>query len=206
VDYFLCNSRFTKQRIKQYYNRDAQIIYPPSIPKDEIKFNKNNKRKNFYFAISRLIPYKRFDLAIEACNILKKDLIVAGQGTQEDKLKKMAGESVTFIGSVNDKEKKELYESCRAVFFPAEEDFGIVPIEAMAYGAPVIAYGKGGTTESVIDGETGVLFRKQDIPSIIEAVEKLESLEFDQNKIKKNAQRFSNESFRSKINNLIEKI
>lgn len=206
VDIFVCNSNFTKERIKKFYNLDARVIYPPAILKSEINTQNETGRGNFYFAISRLVHYKRFDLAIEAFNKLGKNLTIAGAGPEEKWLRRIAGPTISFIGAPSDEIKKKLFQTCKAVIFPAEEDFGIVPIEAQAYGAPVIAYGKGGNNETVINGRTGILFGKQEIKSIIESIEKLERIHFTTLDIKRNASRFTNEKFKQNLLKLIDKI
>jgi len=206
VDVFVCNSNFTKDRIKRFYNLDAQVIYPPAILESEINTQNKPERRNFYFAISRLVHYKRFDLAIEAFNKLGKNLTIAGAGPEEKWLRRIAGPTISFVGAPSDKVKKELFQTCRAVIFPAEEDFGIVPIEAQANGTPVIAYGKGGNTETVIDGKTGCLFGKQEIKSIIESVERFEKMRFVESDIKENAVRFTDEKFKKSLLKLIENI
>ncbi len=206
VDIFICNSNFTKDQVKKFYNLNAIVITPPPILKSEINTQNKVERGNFYFAISRLVHYKRFDLAIEACNKLGKDLTIAGAGPEEKWLRRIAGPTISFIGAPSDEVKKELFQTCKAVIFPAEEDFGIVPIEAQANGAPVIAYGKGGNTETVIDGKTGCLFEKQEIKSIMESIGKLEKMQFTESDIVENAVRFTDEKFKKSLLKLIEKI
>lgn len=208
VDLFLCNSNFTKQRIKDFYKIDAKVIYPPAISKDDVdlKEETKNSRGDFYFAISRLVPYKRFDLAIDACNLLQKNLIIAGAGPDEKHLKRIAGRTVTFVGRSDEEMKKKLFQTCKAVIFPSEEDLGIVPIEAQAAGAPVVAYSKGGTRETVIDTKTGALFGKQEIKSIIEAIERLEKSDFSEREIKENSLKFTKEKFEEEILEIIKNL
>lgn len=203
IDYFLTNSNYTKDRIKKYYNRDATVIYPPVSFPEKLK---TNTRKDFYLCLSRLIPYKRIDLAVEACGELGKKLIVAGDGPEMARLKELDGPMVEFVGRVEDKEKFRLLSEAKALIFPADEDFGIVPIEAMASGTPVIAYNKGGIIESVRDGKNGVLFEEQTIPSLKAAIRRFETLKFNRNFIKQSTKRFSKNEFTKKIKGFIEKI
>jgi len=203
VDYFISNSNYTGERITTYYHRKSTVIYPPVEIKPE---GQKTSRKNFYFTISRLIPYKKIDLAIKAANELRVPLIVAGSGPEEKRLKKMASDKIKIIGKITDREKARYYVQAKAVIFPGEEDFGIVPIEAMAAGTPVIAYAKGGAGESVIDGETGILFAEQTIDGLKGAIRKLEKLTFDRGKIIANAKRFSKQEFIAKFKSFIRKI
>ncbi len=146
-DYFIANSMHVAQRIKRYYNRDADVIYPPV----EIKrFNISDTLADYFLIVSAFAPYKRIDIAIEAFNRLGFPLKIVGNGQDEKRLKKIAGRNIEFLGWKSEKEIIELYSMCRALIFPGEEDFGIVPVEAMASGRPVIAFGKGGVLETVI--------------------------------------------------------
>ncbi|MDH4358622.1 MAG: glycosyltransferase [Candidatus Berkelbacteria bacterium] len=210
VDYFISNSSYTGERIATYYKRKSLVIYPPVEinpgDKHPLGWSAAKKKESFYFAISRLIPYKRFDLAIKTANELRIPLIVAGSGPEEGNLKKIAGAKVRFVGKISDREKANYYSQARAVIFPGEEDFGIVPIEAMAVGTPVIAYAKGGAAESVIDGETGVLFSEQTVDSLKEAILKLEKLSLKKEKIINNTKRFSKQEFIKKFKAFVKQI
>jgi len=202
VNYFLANSKNTASRIKKFYNKDATVIYPPvkTIPPLNIK------KGNYYLCLGRLIPYKRFDLAIEAFNMLGHRLIVAGDGPEAAKLKKMARENIQFVGAVNNERKYQLLSGAKALIFPGEEDFGIVPIEAMSQGTPVIAYGKGGALETVVDGKTGVLFNEQSAESIYNAVKKFEKIKFADSDLLKQPEKYSLKRFQKEIREFIEKI
>ena len=203
VDYFITNSNFTKARIKKHYDRDVAVIYPPV--KIDKEFQTTGKR-DYYLCLGRLIPYKRFDLAIEACNELGKKLIIAGEGPEFQKLKGMSNENVRFVGRVDNTKKFQLLANAKAVIFPSEEDFGIVPIESMSQGTPVIAYGKGGALESVIDKKTGILFAKQTISSLKEGMRLLEKTTFDPKIIRKHSLNFSQKRFLNQIKEFVKKI
>ncbi|MGM0568871.1 MAG: glycosyltransferase, partial [Elusimicrobiota bacterium] len=142
VDYFIANSGTTAQRIKKHYKREARVIYPP-VDTDTYT-PANIKKENFYLIVSSLVPYKKVDLAVEAFNKSGRKLRVIGSGPQEEYLKKKAGGNISFYGWLGEEEIKDNYRKCRGLVFPGKEDFGIVPVEAMACGSPVIAYGKGG--------------------------------------------------------------
>jgi len=203
VDYFLTNSNNTKKRIKDFYNREAAVIYPPveiTPPKDRVK------KQEFYLCLGRLIPYKRFDLAISACRKLNRKLIIAGIGPELKSLKKIAANNTEFVGRVNDKQKARLLSRARALIFPSDEDFGIVPVEAMGYGTGVIALGKGGALESVIDGKTGVFFKEQTEESARSAIMEFERLKLDPAFMQNHAKKFSKNRFKSEIKEFIERI
>jgi glycosyltransferase involved in cell wall biosynthesis len=203
VDYFITNSPNSAQRIKKFYNREATVIYPPvCVEKNEIVY----KKANYYLQISRFVAYKRFDLSIKACENLHKKLIIAGSGEEESALRSLAKENTEFVGRVNDKEKIELISKAKAVIFPGEEDFGIVPIEAMALGTPVIGFGRGGTAETVTDGKTGVLFNEQNVESLEKAIERFEKMSFDIKELKSEADKFSLERFKKEILSFVNKI
>lgn len=206
VDYFISNSNYTRNRIEKYYRREATVIYPPV----ETRLAKSDKskaaRENFYFAISRLIPYKKLDLAVRAANELQRELIVAGVGSEFNKLTKLAGPTVKILGRITDPQKLIYYRKARAIIFPAEEDFGIVPIEALAAGCPVIAFSRGGARETVIDGKTGVLFDEQSIDSLKAAVLKFEKMHFSESIMLEHAESFSKERFLREISDFIKKI
>lgn len=202
ADTMVAISSEVQKRIKDYYERESIVIHPPV----DVSFFKKgkDKKKNYFLLVSRLIPYKRVDLAIKAFNKLKKTLYIVGTGSEESKLKKLAGKNIKFLGNVDDKNLKKLYSQARALVFPQEEDFGIVAVEAMATGTPVIAYKKGGALDTLIEGETGTFFEKQDEKMIIEAVKRFEKMSFDEDKLVRQAQKFSKENFEKKIKSLIE--
>jgi len=203
VDYFLTNSRTIQKRIKKVYGRNSTVIYPPV---DLSKNIKNIKKKNYFLTLGRLIPYKRNDLAITACNKTKQNLYVAGDGPEAENLKKIASNYIRFLGRVTSGEKQKILSEAKALLFPAEEDFGIVPVEALSSGTPVIAFGSGGATEYIQDGKNGILFDKQNTESLIGAMKKFEKAKFDKEYIIKSANKFSKERFICEINEFIERI
>ncbi len=201
IDYFIANSEVTKNRIKKYYGRDSVIVHPPV---DTKKFIGNNSAdRSGYILWGRHVPYKRFDLAIEACNRLGAQLTVVGAGIDTERLKKLAGPTITFVGRVSDKELVDLAHSAKAFLFPNEEDFGIVAVEAMAAGLPVIAYKKGGALDIVEDGVTGIFFSEQTVEGLIEAIQKREVTDFSYNTLVQRSKRFDKSLFDTKIRKII---
>ena len=196
VDYFIANSDNVAKRIKKHYRRDSVVIHPPVRCK---LFNIAEEDGDYFLCVSRLQEYKRVDIAIEACNRLGVKLKVVGDGPEFKKYKSMAGSNVELLGRVPDEEVKELYAKCKAFLFPGEEDFGITPLEAMASGRPVIAYGKGGALETVVDGKTGLFFKEQTVESMMEALKKFETMSFDKKVLRKHAEGFDEEVFKAKI-------
>ena len=198
VDYFIANSNEVKNRIEKYYKRDAVVIHPP-VRCD--MFNISDTDGDYYLVLSRLVKYKRFDLAVKACKELNKKLVVIGEGPELENLKKDAegNKNIVFLGRQSDEVVKKYMAECRALLFPGEEDFGIVPVEAQSSGRPVIAYGKGGVLDSVIDGKTGVFFERQTVEDVKNAISKFETMTFDKEEIRKHALKFDEKEFRRKI-------
>ncbi len=205
VDQFVSNSEYIKQRIKKVYNREAVTIYPPVNTGD---FECFHKKENFYFTCSRMVPYKKIDLIVKAFSMMPdKKLVVIGTGPDFEKIKKIATENISLLGYQPFAVLKDHMQRARAFVFAAEEDFGIVPIEAQAAGTPVIAYGRGGVLETVKEGETGIFFKEQNEESLINAVEEFESLEqtFNSLTTSANAERFSSKLFDDKFRLIVEK-
>lgn len=195
VDFFIANSNETKRRVQKFYRRDSTVIYPPVEVKN-IQLSKN-KKKTYYLSVGRLTFSKRIDILIQACNELQAPLTIVGKGREEAYLKSIAGPTIHFAGSVADDELSRLYAEAKALLFCArDEDFGIVPVEAMAHGVPVIAIAEGGVKETVIDGKTGVFFDTADGISVIKAIKRFETLDVDWDKAcRKQAEKFSKEEF-----------
>lgn len=203
VDYFIANSNEVRKRVKKTYNRDAAVIFPPVRTND---FKISNVDGDYYFVVSRLVKYKRFDLAVKACTELNKKLVVIGDGPERKNLEKIAGPTVTFLGRQDDKTVKKYMRECKALLFPGLEDFGIVPVEAQACGRPVICYGKGGVLDTVIDGKTGVYFEKQTVDSLKKAILKFEKTKFNKKEIRNHALDFSEEKFKKSIKDFVDKV
>lgn len=202
-DILIANSKTTQERVKKYYRRDSTVIYPPVALKP---FAGAVNEKGFFLYVGRLAKSKRADLAIEACNQLGKKLKFVGEGKGEEYLRTIATENIEFLGSVSDEELARLYAGATAVLFPADnEDFGIVPVEAMMSGVPVIAHFSGGPMETIVDGETGVFFHDLTTESLIKAMNTFESIRFSPEKIRKHAHKFSSEKFKDNITALIER-
>lgn len=206
VHYFIANSYNVAERIQRIYKRKADVIHPPV---DTSKFSVSNKDSGYYLIVSALVPYKRVDLAIEAFNRNNEKLLVVGTGPEEKRLKQNSKKNIEFLGWQSTENLAQLYAGCRALIFPGIEDFGIVPLEAMASGKPVIAFAKGGALETVVadgDSPTGVFFYEQNADSLIQAIEKSTSIKFDPFTIRKQAEKFDQTVFEQKIVNYINKI
>ena len=208
IDTIIANSKFIARRIKKFWNRDAQVIY---LPVDVSRFNPNDKeREDFYVAFSRLVPYKRIDLAISACKKLGKKLVVIGGGSEMDNLKKLAGnnKNITFLGRASDEVLQDHLQRCKALLFCAEEDFGFVPLEAQACGSPVIAFGRGGALETVVNEKTGLFFEKQETDSLADAIIRFEKLDsegiFKKEEIVTHARSFTEERFQTEFKKAVE--
>jgi len=205
VDEFIANSEYISKRIKRVYGRSSTVIYPP-VRTDHFQFS--DQKEDFYLTVSRLVPYKKVDLIAEAFSKLPNHkLVIIGDGPQMKKVKKISS-NVTNIEVKGYQEfeiVKDHMQRAKGFVFAAEEDFGIVPVEAQACGTPVICFGKGGTLETVKNEKTGVYFQKQTPDSIIKAIEKFEKIDFDYKYIREHSQKFKSEKFRNKIKNLIQK-
>lgn len=208
VDHFIANSKFIARRIKKVYGRDADVIYPPV---DVERFTLNENKENYYFTASRLVPYKRIDLIVEAFSHMPdKKLLVIGDGSEMNKIKSKASKNIEILGYQPNSVMQEHMKNAKAFVFAAEEDFGITPVEAQACGTPVIAYGKGGALETVRplgqNSATGLFFGKQDVTSIVEAVNKFEISisELQPNDCRSNALKFSAQRFKDEMGRYIE--
>src|SRR5438105_1735437 len=198
VDRFMAISRTVAARIRKYYRRDATVVYPP-VNCDAFQLGPI-RVEDYYLIVSRLIPYKRIDLAVDAFTRLGIPLKIVGSGGRDlPALRARAGRNVEFVGGVPDAELKRLYAGCRALVFPGEEDFGIAPLEANASGRPVIAYAGGGALDTVVDGQTGVLFGEQQVESLIGAIRRAEDTDWDSDGLRAHARRFDSQVFRERL-------
>ncbi|KPJ70829.1 hypothetical protein AMJ51_00885 [Microgenomates bacterium DG_75] len=202
-DFYLAISQNVQQRIKKYYGRDSEVIYPP-VDVDQWS-PVSEKAEEYFLVVSRLVTYKRVDLAIEAFNKLELPLKIVGDGREKRKLKRMAGENIEFLGELTGKDLLGYYQRCRAVIFPQEEDFGLVPLEAQASGRPVIAYRKGGALETVIDGKTGLFFAPQTARALIKVIDSLRTVRFKPQAFGQNVVKFSQERFKEEFKETVEK-
>jgi glycosyltransferase involved in cell wall biosynthesis len=203
VDAFVANSHNVAARIRQYYRRDARVVYPP-VDSDGFGPVSEQGPQDFYLMAGELVSYKRPDLAVRTFNALGKRLVVIGGGEMLDALRRQARGNIEFLGPQPFDRLRDHYRRCRALIFPGEEDFGIVPVEAMASGRPVIAFGHGGATETVVDSVTGVLFEKQTLDDLADAVARFEKIEFDPREIARHAHAFGRARFASQMQAAID--
>jgi glycosyltransferase involved in cell wall biosynthesis len=205
VDHFVTISQHTKKRIGKYYRRDSEVIYPPVETR---RFRPSPRQSDFYLVAGATEAYKRVDLAVAAFNTLRRPLIVIGEGPEDRRLRRLAGPTVKLLGMRSDEVLRDHYASCRALIFPGEEDFGIVPVECMASGRPVIAYGRGGALDTVRDGETGLFFREQTVEALADAVLRYERAEgeFSPQRIAEHARAFDREHFKARFGAMVERV
>ncbi|OYD13706.1 glycosyl transferase [candidate division WOR-3 bacterium JGI_Cruoil_03_44_89] len=204
-DYIITLSKEVKRRIKKYYRREADIIYPPC---DTSFFTIDPKLsvQDFFLIVSRLRPYKRIDIAIEAFNRLGLPLLIIGEGSERGRLERLSRRNIQFLGRVSDEEVRSYVRRAQALVFPGLEDFGITPVEALACGTPVIAYRGGGLLESMLEGVTGRFFDLQEYESLVEAVKGFDRGRYDRNRIREHALKFSREAFKEKFGALYLKL
>ena len=207
-DLLVAISSTVQARIKRYYQRDSLLIHPPvdvsffkkpSLNTTILYSNVVNANSPFFLLVSRLVPYKRADLAVEVFNKLGLPLIIVGKGSEESRLKKMAKGNIKFLGKLTDSKLSNYYSKARALIFPQEEDFGKVVVEAHAAGTPTVAYKAGGALDTVIEGANGVFFEKQTVAGLTKAVKDFEKMSFDRGKIVESAERFSKDVFKNKF-------
>ncbi|HEX5852219.1 MAG TPA: glycosyltransferase [Solirubrobacteraceae bacterium] len=203
-DVFVANSAHVAERIERYYGRSATVVNPPVDVEHFLALER--EPRDYYMTFGRVVPYKRVDLAVLACAALGRPLKVAGDGRALAAVRAQAdGNGIEFLGKVGEGERDRLLGGARALLFPGEEDFGIVPVEAQAAGVPVIAYGVGGAVETVIDGRTGVLFDERGASALAAAIERFETLQLDPADARENARRFGRERFREEMAAVIER-
>jgi glycosyltransferase involved in cell wall biosynthesis len=219
VDHFIANSNYVAGRIRKYYRRESTIIHPPI---DTSRSFLAGKHENYYLAVGRLVSYKRTDILIDACRKLGRKLVIVGDGPEMKRLKKNSAKNIEFLGEIDESQLQNVYARCRALLFAADEDFGMVPLEAQSYGRPVIAFGKGGSLETVIGtytpireqsaGEdtviTGVFFREQTADSLANAILSYESSEeiFLPENIQLHARKFDRSVFIDRMRNYINSV
>jgi len=206
VDAYMCNSNFIRRRIWKLYRRKAQVIYPP-VETDY--FNLHENKEDFYLTVSRMVPYKKIDIIAEAFSMMPdKKLVIIGDGSEFEKIKSKAGSNVQLLGYQSKDTIKSYMQRAKAFLFAAEEDFGIVPVEALACGTPVIAYGKGGVLETVKEGVNGYLYNEQTSAALMDAVKRFESspLAAPPAEIRKSAESFSKERFRKEFKTSVESL
>lgn len=203
VDVFIANSTEVQKRIEKYYEKPSAVIHPPIETDRFTKLSKPLEKRSGYIALGRQVPYKRIDLAVAACTALNLPLTVLGNGPEHEKLMSIAGENVNFVVGASDEAVAAYLSSARGFIFPAEEDFGIVQVEALAAGTPVIAYASGGSQDIVNDGEGGVTFPSQDSASLEAALLRAENMQFDPAKLQRIAKRFHKSLFITKIRKIV---
>ncbi len=202
VDEFVAISHHVRKRIESFYGRPARVVYPP-VDTDFYFQDPKVGVEDFYLIVSALVPYKRVDLAISAFKQNGKKLVVIGDGPERQRLETAASDNIRFLGWQSDEILRDYYRRCRALVFPGEEDFGIVPVEVQACGRFVIAYGKGGATETVLDGVTGVFFNALSAESMNEALSRFERLSLESSGARKNAEKFNQHRFQQEMESII---
>jgi glycosyltransferase involved in cell wall biosynthesis len=201
---FVSNSQYVAGRIARYYNRAATIVYPPV---DTVFYHPASApRASHFLVVSALVPYKRIELAIDACRRVGAGLRIVGDGPDRGRLEEMAGDNVTFVGRITDTEIRAEYQDALAVLLPGEEDFGIVPVEAQACGTPVVALGRGGALETVIEGETGTFFPEPTGEALAAALTRVAAMPLDLDRIRQHAERFSRERHVAAMRTVIDDV
>ncbi|MBL8160202.1 glycosyltransferase [Candidatus Saccharibacteria bacterium] len=202
VNRFIANSHEVQRRIKEYYNRDSEVIFPP-VDTNRLRPQAPVQKQDYYLVVGRQIPYKRLDLAVVACSQLNKRLVVIGKGSEHEELKRRGGANVLFLENIEDADITAYFQQAKALIFPGREDFGITPVEALSAGTPVIAYKNGGALDYIQDGINGVFFESQTVDSLMAAIGRFEMINFDPRTVSDSAERFSTARF---INELRESV
>jgi glycosyltransferase involved in cell wall biosynthesis len=201
---FLSNSQYVAGRIARYYNRQSAIVYPPV---DTVFYHPASvPRASHFLVVSALVPYKRIELAMEACGRTGAGLRIIGEGPDRRRLEASAGSHVTFLGRLTDEQIRDEYRAAQAVLLPGEEDFGIVPVEAQACGTPVVALGRGGALETVIDGETGVLFAESTVDALAAALQRVPAMTIDRDRVRRHAEQFSRQRHVAAMRHAIDEV
>lgn len=204
-DYYISNSYNVTKRIQKYYNRHSQVVHPPVSFHDMDLNDLNSSSEDFFLVVSRLLPYKKIDLVIEAFNQLGWPLIIIGDGYDKQRLQKLAGPHIRMLGYQSDAVIHDYYSRCKGFILAGEEDFGITPLEAQAHGKPVVAYGKGGALETVVEGVTGLFFKEPSAESLARTLQRFQNTSFSAATIQQHAKRFNTDRFKSKIMKNINK-
>lgn len=202
VDHFIANSEYVSKRIKKYYRRDSNVVYPPTNI-DRFYLSSVDQVESYFLVVSRLLPYKRIDIIIEACNDLNLPLVVIGDGYDRARLERIAGANVKFLGFQKDEVIAEYYSKCQAFIFAGDEDFGLTPVEAQASGRPVIAFRRGGALETVVENVTGVFFNNQTKESLIEVLQDFNVKMFNPEEIRMHTYKFGKQQFFDGMNCII---
>jgi glycosyltransferase involved in cell wall biosynthesis len=197
-DYLITNSSYSKTNIKEFYKRDATVIYPP-VNTETFRSTSSSNRNGFVVA-GRQTPYKKIELAVQACSEMNLDLTVIGNGPDHKKLIEMAGPSIKFVTRATDSEMASYFKAASAFIFPNVDDFGIVAVEALSSGTPVIAYAQGGSLDYITNGVNGTLFKEQTVASLKKAIKDIGEVKIDNKIVSKSADKFSNENFNKEIN------
>ncbi|HML24738.1 MAG TPA: glycosyltransferase [Aggregatilinea sp.] len=203
VDHFIAISTEIRERIRRYYHRESSLIYPPVEAAE--RFTPSPTVDDYFLIVSRLIPYKRIDLAVEACTRLDLPLVVAGKGRDRERLEALAGPTVQFLGYVPDDDLPDLFARCRAFIFPGLEDFGIAPVQAQAAGRPVIAYKGGGALDTVIPGKTGAFFDQPTVDSLAATLRAFDASTYDPAAVREHAMQFDSEVFKRQMMDTVER-
>jgi glycosyltransferase involved in cell wall biosynthesis len=202
-DHFVANSKVVADRILKSYGRSSEVIYPPI---NTARFRPSKEHGDYYVVLSRLVSYKRLDVAVQACTKLRKKLLVIGDGLDRERLESMAGPTVTFVGRASDQDVEYHVSRCRALIFPGEEDFGMAPLEVAAAGRPTIAYRAGGALETVIENSTGIFFDKQTPEHLAEAIQHFERQDWSPDVIRRHSEGFSAEIFQDRFRSFLRRI
>jgi glycosyltransferase involved in cell wall biosynthesis len=203
IDHFIASSQCVQERIRRFYHRDSHVIYPPV---DLHRFELKAEIEDYYLVLSRLVGHKRIDRAVQAFNLLRKRLVIVGEGSDRARLERLAGPTIQFTGRVTDHEAKRYLERCRGLILPGREEFGIASVEAQACGKPVVAFAADGALETVIPEKTGILFPHPTVESLADAVQRAERIQWTPYRIRENANRFSKEVFVRKMSQFIGRV
>lgn len=208
VDEFIASSKTVQDRIKKYYKRESTIIYPP-VKISQSQITNRQSEKEYYLIVSQLRKYKRIDLAIDAFNKLGLELVIIGDGLERKKLQRMAKKNIKFLGWQTEETTAEYFKNCRAFIFPGEDDFGIAPVEAMSFGRPILAYRKGGATETIIEGKTGEFFEYENSAILADCIRRFRMKPanyYDPKFISQYVKKFSEERFKKEVFEFVNKV